>query len=169
MIVADADNTYDLTNLDAFYDPISTARTHDMVLGDRFATRPIRAAMSRYNHAGNWALSTLTRIATGTPARDVHCGLRSFTRATMTDLPSWSTGMEFATHMLTHAARQRLRIAQTPTTLHPPAPGRRSHLRPLRDGIRHLTAIARAVTIRHRTASENQRAPVPRGQGRHPA
>lgn len=143
VIVADADNTYDLTSLDAFYDPIAIDRTHDLVLGDRFVHRPSRAAMSLYNHAGNWALSTLTRIATGTTARDIHCGLRSFTRNTMTDLPEWSTGMEFATHMLTYAERKGLRIAQTPVNLHPPAAGRRSNLRPLRDGLRHLAAVAR--------------------------
>jgi hypothetical protein len=143
VIMADADNTYDLTNLDAFYDPIATAQTHDIVIGDRFVLPPSRAAMSRYNHAGNWLLSTLTRAATGTPARDIHCGLRSFIRATMTDLPTWSTGMEFATHMLTHAHHQHLRIAQTPITLQPPAAGRRSNLHPLRDGLRHLAAITR--------------------------
>ena len=143
VIMADADNTYDLTNLDPFYDPIATSRTHDLVLGDRFDQTPSRAAMSRYNHLGNWGLSNLTRFATGITARDIHCGLRSFTRSTMTDLPTWSTGMEFATHMLTHAHRQHLRIAQTPVTLQPPVAGRRSNLHPLRDGLRHLSAIIR--------------------------
>ena len=143
VIMADADNTYDLTNLDAFYDPIATAQTHDIVIGDRFALPPSRTAMSRYNRAGNWLLSTLTRTTTGLSTRDIHCGLRAFTRTTMTDLPTWSTGMEFATHMLTHAHRQHLRIAETPITLHPPAAGRHSNLHPLRDGLRHLAAIAR--------------------------
>lgn len=143
VIMADADNTYDLTNLDAFYDPIAVAQTHDIVIGDRFTQPPTRDAMSRYHHAGNWALSTLTRATTGTPVHDIHCGLRSFTRASMTDLPTWSTGMEFATHMLTHAHHQRLRIAQTPITLHPPVAGRRSNLHPLRDGMRHLVTITR--------------------------
>jgi hypothetical protein len=143
VIMADADNTYDLTDLDAFYDPLAIARTHDIVIGDRFALPLSRAAMSRYNRAGNWALSTLTRATTGTPARDIHCGLRSFTRTVMADLPTWSTGMEFATHMLTHAHHQHLRIAQTPITLQPPTAGRRSNLHPIRDGLRHLAAIAR--------------------------
>jgi len=143
VIMADADNTYDLTNLDAFYDPIALAATHDIVIGDRFDRSPSRAAMSHSHRAGNWALSALTRATTGTPVNDLHCGLRSFTRASMTDLPAWSTGMEFATHMLTHAHHQNLRIAQTPITLHPPVAGRRSNLHPLRDGLRHLATIAR--------------------------
>ena len=156
VIMADADNTYDLTNLDAFYDPIALAGTHDIVIGDRFDRTPSRAAMSRFHRAGNWALSALTRATTGTPVHDLHCGLRSFTRTAMTDLPTWSTGMEFATHMLTHAPRRRLRIAQVPITLHPPVAGRRSNLHPLRDGMRHLATIAREAIHRrapHRPTS----------------
>jgi len=119
------------------------ARNHDIVIGNRFAQPPTLAAMSRSHRAGNWALSTLTRATTGTPVHDIHCGLRSFKRTTMSDLPTWSTGMEFATHMLTHAHHHRLRIAQTPITLHAPATGRRSNLHPLRDGLRHLATITR--------------------------
>jgi hypothetical protein len=151
VIMADADNTYDLTNLDAFYDPIALDHTHDIVIGDRFSQPPTRAAMSLSHRAGNWALSALTRATTGTPVHDLHCGLRSFTRTTMTDLPTWSTGMEFATHMLTHAHHQHLRIAQTPITLHAPAEGRLSNLHPLRDGLRHLATIAREA-LRRRAA-----------------
>ena len=110
--------------------------------------------MSRYNRAGNRALSTLTRTATGTPARDIHCGLRSFIRTPMTTLPTWSTGMELATHMLTHAHHQYLRIAQTPITLHPPAAGRRSHLHSLHDGLRHLATITRE-SLRARTPQKS--------------
>jgi glycosyltransferase involved in cell wall biosynthesis len=149
VIMADADDTYDLATLDAFYDPIAIDHTHDIVLGNRFALPPSRAAMRRRNRAGNWILSTLTRITIGTTARDIHCGLRSFTRTAMSDLPIWSTGMEFATHMLTHAHHQHLRIAQTPVTLQPAAVGRRSNLHPLRDGIRHLAAITRESFQRH--------------------
>ncbi|NYI41877.1 glycosyltransferase family 2 protein [Demequina lutea] len=151
VIMADADNTYDLTDLDAFYDPIALDHTHDIVIGDRFNQPPARVAMSSLHRAGNWALSALTRATTGTPVHDLHCGLRSFTRTTMTDLPTWSTGMEFATHMLTHAHHQHLRIAQTPITLHAPANGRRSNLHPLRDGLRHLATIAREA-LRRRAA-----------------
>ncbi|MGV8972820.1 MAG: glycosyltransferase family 2 protein [Rhodoglobus sp.] len=148
VIMADADNTYDLTNLDAFYDPIAADRTCDLVIGNRFAVSPTRSAMSLSHQAGNWALSTLTRTATGTRVSDIHCGLRSFTRTTMTDLPGWSTGMEYATHMLTHAHHHHLRILETPITLHPAATGRRSNLHPTRDGLRHLATITREALHR---------------------
>jgi len=143
VIMADADNTYDLSNLDAFYAPIAIAVSHDMVVGDRFAGSLEPGAMTRLHRVGNWALSALTRRATGCKVRDVHCGLRSFTRASMQDLPTWSTGMEFATHTVTHAHHNALRVLQTPIALRPAVDQRKSHLRPLRDGVRHLVAIAR--------------------------
>lgn len=146
IIMADADNTYDLTDLDEFYDPIGNAHTHDMVIGDRLA-RPLEpGAMTRLHRLGNRALSALTRRATRTSVRDVHCGLRAFSATALADLPTWSTGMEFATHSITHAHKKGLRITQCATALAPASPGRRSHLRPARDGIRHLTAIARATS-----------------------
>jgi len=151
VIMADADNTYDLSNLDAFYDPIASIRDHDMVVGDRFHSPPDPAAMSWLHRTGNTVLSALTRTATGADVRDVHCGMRSFARTSMSELPVWSTGMEFATHMLTHANRLQLRIAQTPVTLHAPIAGRRSHLRPLRDGQRHHAAIISETSPRRRS------------------
>ncbi len=157
VIMADADNTYDLTNLDDFYDPIALSHTADIVIGDRFSHPLDPAAMNRLHRAGNRILSALTRLVTGSKIRDFHCGLRSFTRTTMTDLPAWSTGMEYATHMLTHAHTKHLRIDQTPITLHAPTPGRRSHLNPARDGLRHLTAIAHAAVALRSSALSSWR------------
>lgn len=153
VVMADADATYDLTDLDAFYDPVA-AHSADLVIGDRLTGLALPGAMTATHRWGNHALSALTRRLTGTAVNDVHCGLRSFDRATMLDLPAWSTGMEFATHMLTHAHTHQLRIDQTAITLAPPALGRRSHLRPVHDGIRHLATIAAATTRRRRQLTE---------------
>jgi glycosyltransferase involved in cell wall biosynthesis len=156
IIMADADGTYDLSNLDHFYDPIALYGSHDMVVGDRFAGGIEPLAMTWLHRAGNRALSGLARRATRSDIRDMHCGLRSFTTSAMEDLPAWSTGMEFATHTITHAHRKHLRITQTPTTLHPQTPGRRSHLRPVRDGLRHLAAIVREASEALRTGTSRR-------------
>lgn len=96
--------------------------------------------------AGNHLLSTLTRWACGTHVTDVHCGLRSFARHTLVHIPAAGGGMEFATQMVTHAHKTGLRIAETPIDLRPAPTGRRSHLRPVRDGLRHVVAIFRAIS-----------------------
>lgn len=142
VVMADADSTYDLTDLDSFYLPIADGLA-DVVVGNRFAAPMTAAAMNPLHHAGNRALSALARATTGTPVTDLHCGLRSFRADCLADLPHWSAGMEFATHMLVHAHRAGLRIIETPVSLRPADPGRRSHLRPVRDGLRHLWALAR--------------------------
>ena len=54
--------------------------------------------------------------------------------------------MEFATQMVTHAHVTGLRVAETPVELAPAPSGRRSHLRTVRDGLRHVVAIYRAAS-----------------------
>lgn len=143
IIMADADNTYGLCDLDAFYDPIATDRSCDMVIGDRLGTPGVRDAMGFTHLWGNRGLSALTRAVIGTAVTDVHCGLRSTTRSAMLAISPGSTGMEYATEMIIHAHRNGLRVGQHPVTLGPAAAGRRSHLRPVRDGVRHLRRILR--------------------------
>jgi len=49
-----------------------------------------------------------------------------------------TTGMEFASEMVVQATLKSLRIAHVPITLHPHGRSRSPHLRPWRDGWRHL-------------------------------
>ncbi|MEP7765665.1 glycosyltransferase family 2 protein [Sanguibacter sp. 25GB23B1] len=143
VIFADADNTYGLGDLDAFYDPIATERSCDVVIGNRLGTARVHGAMSLMHLWGNRGLSALTRAAIGTSVTDVHCGLRSTTPSAMLAVSPHSTGMEYATEMIIQAHRTGLRIGEHPVVLGPVATGRRSHLRPFRDGVRHLRRITR--------------------------
>jgi hypothetical protein len=49
-----------------------------------------------------------------------------------------TTGMEFASEMVIKATLERMKIAEVPTTLSPDGRSRPPHLRPFRDGWRHL-------------------------------
>src|SRR5262245_46300850 len=49
-----------------------------------------------------------------------------------------TTGMEFASEMVFKATLKTLRIAEVPITLHPDGRSRSPHLKPWRDGWRHL-------------------------------
>jgi glycosyltransferase involved in cell wall biosynthesis len=140
IVMADADGTYDLHDLSAFYDPLDGRL--GVVVGNRFADGPPNA-MPQVNRIGNHTLSALTRAVTGLPVTDVHCGLRSFDAIAMRDIPDWSHGMDFATHMLVYAHHTGRPLYNTPVKLGPAAPGRHSHLRPVLDGLRHLRVIAR--------------------------
>ena len=157
IVMADADGTYDLTDLSAFYDPL--VGTTGVIVGNRFADGP-PPGMPRLNRVGNRALSALTRSATGLGITDVHCGLRSFDIATMRDVPAWSTGMDFATHMLLHAHQNGAELSSTPVILGRAAAGRVSHLRPVRDGLLHTLVIARSAARRSSGTGTAQNAVV---------
>ena len=52
-----------------------------------------------------------------------------------------TSGMEFATEMVVNAQRAGLRMTEVPITLQPDQRSGRSHLRPFRNGWRHLRFI----------------------------
>jgi hypothetical protein len=64
--------------------------------------------------------------------------LRAITRQAFTSLGLSGTGMEFASEMVIKASLKKLHITQVPATLSVDLRDRAPHLRPWRDGWRHL-------------------------------
>jgi hypothetical protein len=64
--------------------------------------------------------------------------LRAFTKAAYERMELKTTGMEFASEMVMKATLKAMRVAETPITLHPDGRSRPPHLKPWRDGWRHL-------------------------------
>ncbi|HEY0469591.1 MAG TPA: hypothetical protein VGC79_35620, partial [Polyangiaceae bacterium] len=87
---------------------------------------------------GNPALSGIGRLLFRSPARDFHCGLRGFSLEAFRALDLRTTGMEYASEMVIKATLKKMRISEVPTTLSPDGRDRPPHLRPWRDGWRHL-------------------------------
>jgi hypothetical protein len=111
----------------------------DLVMGNRFAGGIVPGAMPWKNRfIGNPALSGLGRLLFRVPVHDFHCGLRGFSKAALESLDLQTDGMEYASEMVIKASLLRLRIAEVPTTLGIDGRGRTPHLRPWRDGWRHL-------------------------------
>jgi hypothetical protein len=72
------------------------------------------------------------------PVHDFHCGLRGFSKAALERLDLQTDGMEYASEMVIKASLLGLRITEVPTTLSIDGRDRVPHLRPWRDGWRHL-------------------------------
>jgi hypothetical protein len=89
-------------------------------------------------YIGNPVLSGLGRHLFGTPVRDFHCGLRGYSFEAFERMDLRTTGMEFASEMVIKATMLGMTIVEVPTTLSPDGRGRPPHLRPFRDGWRHL-------------------------------
>jgi hypothetical protein len=83
-------------------------------------------------------LSYLGRLLFKIPTRDFHCGLRGGRTAAIVALGLRTGGMEFASEMVIKAALSGLTMVETPVSLRRDGRDRPPHLRPWRDGWRHL-------------------------------
>lgn len=137
IIMGDSDDSYDFSNLDAFVARLRDG--YDLVMGNRFAGGIMPGAMPWKNrYIGNPILTWIGRLLFKCPARDFHCGLRGFSKDAFLALDLRTTGMEFASEMVIKATLFGMRICEVPTTLSPDGRSRPPHLRPWRDGWRHL-------------------------------
>ena len=144
VIIGDADNSYDFTQLMPFLGPLRDGA--DLVVGNRFAGGIEPGAMPwLHRYFGNHLLSALGRILFAAGVKDFHCGLRGFDRERMLVLGLRSAGMEFASEMIVCSALAGHRIMEAPTTLARAGRSRPSHLRTWRDGFRHLSLMLRAA------------------------
>lgn len=140
LIMADADDSYDWSQLDDFIDALEDGA--DLVMGNRFAGGIEPGAMPPlHRYLGNPVLSGIARWLHQSPIRDFHCGMRGFTRDAFQRIAARSPGMEFASEMVINAHRAGLDIREVPIRLYPDKRGRPPHLRSFRDGWRHLRLI----------------------------
>lgn len=139
IIMGDCDGSYDFAHPDLFIEQLRSGAK--LVVGDRFRGGIEKGAMPFSHKLGVPFLSMLARWRFKTCIRDFHCGLRGFDRATALKLNLRCPGMEFATEMIADFAQSGERIAQVPTPLKCDMRSGRSHLRTVRDGLRHLKFI----------------------------
>jgi len=137
IIMADADDSYDFSNLDAFVEKLRAG--FDLVMGNRFLGGIAEGAMPPlHRYLGNPVLTGIGRLLFKSPSGDFHCGLRGFRRDSIRALNLTAPGMEFASEMVVKATIRNLKITEVPTTLSPDGRSRPPHLRSWRDGWRHL-------------------------------
>lgn len=137
LVMGDADLSYDFVESVEMVGRLKAGA--DLCMGNRFTGGIAPGAMPWKNrYIGNPVLSGVLRFLFGTKVGDAHCGLRALTKDCFTRLRLASRGMEFASEMVVKAALLDMRIEEAPATLSPDKRGRPPHLRPWRDGWRHL-------------------------------
>ena len=140
ILMGDADDSYDFSEADRFVKKFREG--FELVMGCRLPAGGgtiLPGAMPWKNRRlGNPALSFIGRFFFKCPAHDFHCGLRGFTRAAFEKMDLQTTGMEFASEMVIKSTFKKLKIAEVPVTLRPDGRSRPPHLKPWRDGWRHL-------------------------------
>ncbi len=137
VIMADADDSYNFSNLTPFLEKLRAG--YELVMGNRFAGGIKPGAMPPlHKYLGNPVLTGIGRLLFRSPCGDFHCGLRGFSKAAVMKLDLRTSGMEFASEMVVKSTLNKLNIIEVPTTLSPDGRSREPHLRSWRDGWRHL-------------------------------
>lgn len=137
IIMADADDSYELDNLLPFVEKLRAG--YDLVMGNRFKGGIRPGAMPwHHKYIGNPVLSFIGQLFFKTPARDFHCGLRGFTKEAIERMNLQTTGMELASEIVIKSSILGMNVCEVPTTLSPDGRGRQPHLHSFRDGWRHL-------------------------------
>jgi glycosyltransferase involved in cell wall biosynthesis len=137
LVMGDADGSYDFRDGVAMVGELMQGA--ELCMGSRFKGGIAPGAMPWKNrYIGNPVLTGILNILFRSGIEDAHCGLRALTRPAFDQLKLTGDGMEFASEMVIKATLKGLKIAEVPATLSRDLRNRPPHLRPWRDGWRHL-------------------------------
>jgi len=137
ILMGDADGSYDFTDGVAMIGRLIDGA--ELCMGSRFQGGIAPGAMPWKNrYIGNPALTGILNLFFRAGIDDAHCGLRAISKSAFHALGLAGTGMEFASEMVIKASLKRMRIDEVPATLSRDLRDRSPHLRPWRDGWRHL-------------------------------
>jgi glycosyltransferase involved in cell wall biosynthesis len=140
IIMGDADDSYDFSDVTGFVKKFQAG--DELVMGCRLpvggGTIAPGAMPWKNRWIGNPVLSFIGRLFFKCPAHDFHAGLRGFTKVAFEKMDLQTTGMEFASEMVIKSTLKGLKISEVPITLHKDGRSRPPHLKPWRDGWRHL-------------------------------
>jgi glycosyltransferase involved in cell wall biosynthesis len=137
LVMGDADGSYDFLDAVPMIEALMTGA--DLCMGSRFKGGIEPGAMPWKNrYIGNPILTGILNLLFRSGIGDAHCGLRALTKSCFERLRLEGSGMELASEMIIKASLLEQRIVEVPVTLRPDLRGRPPHLRPWRDGWRHL-------------------------------
>lgn len=141
IIMADADDSYDFSNLMPFLTQLRAG--YDLVIGNRFKGGIQKGAMPfLHKYLGNPVLSFIGRLFYKIKIGDFHCGLRGFSKSAYLKMELTTPGMEFASEMIVKSQLKGLSITEVPTQLFPDGRSRKPHLNTWKDGWRHLRFLS---------------------------
>lgn len=137
MVMADADDTYQLDHLASLVKEINNGA--DVAIANRYANMQPNAMPWLHRKLGTPVISWLLRSFYGVQVGDSQSGYRAFTRKCLDELELRSSGMELASEMLAKASVKGLKVTEVPSTYL--VRDGESKLRTFRDGWRHLRLI----------------------------
>ena len=135
IVMGDGDDTYDFSQAHKFVAALKQG--YDLAMGSRFKGKILPGAMTwSHRYIGNPILSGILRLFFGGNISDSHCGLRAFTKEAYVKMGLHAAGMEFASEMVIHSLKKKLRITEIPIVYY--ARRGESKLDSFRDAWRHM-------------------------------
>ena len=140
IIMGDADCSYDFREAVEMIPLLEEG--YDLAMGNRFSGGIQTGAMPWKNrYIGNPFLTGVLNLLYGMKIGDAHCGLRAFKKSSFEKMNCLSEGMEFASEIVIKAGKHKMKIVEVPVKLHRDKRSGKPHLRPWRDGMRHLVFL----------------------------
>jgi glycosyltransferase involved in cell wall biosynthesis len=137
IIMGDADDSYDFSNLEPFIEKLDAG--YDFVMGSRYKGKIHKNAMPfLHRYIGTPILTLIMNLLFGANITDVNCGMRGFSKKAFLDMNCKATGMEFASEMIIKACMLNQKITEVPCDLYPDKREVSPHLNTWSDGWRHL-------------------------------
>lgn len=141
LVFLDADGEHNPAEIPLLVQAVE-AHPEALVLGSRYLGKFERGASSLPNRLlGTPALTFLLNFYFGTTITDCNTGFRAMTKEVFGRIDVRTPGFEFCSEMIARAALVDVPVIEVPIVQRPGPPGRRPHLRRLRDGWRHLRLI----------------------------
>lgn len=140
IIMGDADNSYDFSEIPKFYEQIKS--DFDLVIGSRFLGKIEKGAMPFLNqYLGNPTITFILNLLFGTKISDSQSGMRMIKKDSLEKASLKNHGMTLATEMIVEFKKKGLRIKEIPICLKKTLPDRIPHLRPWKDGFKIICYI----------------------------
>lgn len=141
LVFLDADGEHNPAEIPSLVQAVE-GRPEALVLGSRYLGKFEKGASSLPNRLlGTPALTFMLNHYFGTKITDCNTGFRAMTRPVFDRIDVRTPGFEFCSEMIARAALVDVPVIEVPIVQRPGPPGRRPHLRRLRDGWRHLRLI----------------------------
>lgn len=142
IFMGDADNTYDLSELDKFIKPLTEGC--DLVTGTRLKGNILPGAMKwLHRYVGNPLITFLINLLFGANVSDAECGMRAFTKEAYRKMRLQAGGMELISEIIVKAAKAKLKIIELPITYYPRKG--ESKLRSFYDGWRNMRFLMQTI------------------------
>lgn len=139
IIIGDADDSYNFLEIKEFVEKLD--KGYDLVIGNRFYNIEKGAMKWSHRYIGTPLLNFIINKKYKLNLHDINCGLRGLRKEKFSTLNLQSEGMEFASEMIIKAKKANLKIIEIPINFYKDKRNKKSNLRTIRDGMRHIKII----------------------------